>query len=323
MSVSQSSLVSYWTDIWLGRLQKELDLRNYSPATARNYRSYLRIFLSRQPGDPRKRNRADVESFILGLRREKKLSASTLNLYYDALAFFFREVLKLPDVIRDIPRLKEDQKIPKVIDAHRIGRLLDATLNPKHRLMLALAYGCGLRLSELVHLTLADLESKPGILVVRKGKGSKDRLVGFPASLEGALKEYLGIYSPRIYLFESLEPGAPLSPRTFQSVFESACLRAGLKIRGGIHSLRHSFATHLMEQGTDLRTIQALLGHSSSKTTERYTQVAAHHIARIASPVDFLAPRVEDEGHAAMGRHYAIGLHNAARGGRHYEIGAS
>lgn len=289
MSASQSPLFSYWTHIWLGRLQQELDLRNYSPRTARNYKSSLRTFLSRLPGDPRKRTRVDIESFLLGLRRDQSLSASTVNLHRDALAFFFKDVLQNPQVVENVPRLKEDQKLPKVLNPARIRSLLDGTLNLKHRLMLALAYGCGFRLSELVHLTLEDLEFDRGIIHVKKGKGSKDRIVTYPASLAGTIREYLRTYRPRTFLFESREPGRPLSPRSFQAVFEKARCRAGLTIEGGIHSLRHSFATHLLEHGTDLRSIQVLLGHANSKTTERYTHVAAHHVAAITSPIDYLA----------------------------------
>src|SRR5687768_7097344 len=133
MSVSSSSPISssclsYWIEIWIDRLQREFDLRNYSPATARNYRSYVRAFLVWRNGDPRKCTRRDVESFILGLRRRQGLAASTTNLYLDALRFFFRNVLKLPQSVDALSRLKEDQKIPQVMDITRIARLLDGTL---------------------------------------------------------------------------------------------------------------------------------------------------------------------------------------------------
>src|SRR5690606_6182701 len=122
----------------------------------------------------------------------------------------------------------------------------------------------------------------------RKGKGSKDRIVTFPQSLQITTAEYINVYQPSKFVFESRKPGKPLSRRTFQAVFERSRKRAGLDFQGGIHSLRHSYATHLLERGTDLRSIQVLLGHSSSKTTERYTHVAAHHIAGIVSPIDYL-----------------------------------
>jgi site-specific recombinase XerD len=279
-----------------------MHLRNYSPETARNYDIALNTFLSRYPGDPKQRNRTDIENHLLMLRESNGLAASSVNLHRDGLAFFFGKVLNLPEVVGPLPRLKEDQKLPAVLAPQTVEKLLDATGNLKHRLMLSLAYGCGLRLSELAHLTVADLSFQRGILTVRKGKGSKDRIVALPTSLLTTLDEYLRCYQPKQFLFEGVKPGCCLANRTFQAVFERAREKAGLKFEGGIHSLRHSFATHLLEHGTDLRSIQVLLGHSNSKTTERYTHVAAHLVVNIVSPVDYIGAGRKGRGGAGMGR---------------------
>ncbi|HKP96010.1 MAG TPA: tyrosine-type recombinase/integrase, partial [Fibrobacteria bacterium] len=233
---------------------KELQLRNYSPQTARNYISVLSSFLAQAPGDPRRKNRLDIESYLLMLRRKRNLCAATVNLHRDGLSFFFNQVIHRSGAVEKIPRLKEDHKLPKVLDSSEIEALLDGTGNLKHRLALALAYGCGLRLNELAHLKLSDVQNARGIILIRKGKGSKDRIVTLPSSLEPMIGLYAQTYRPETYFFEGKEPGKRLSARTFQAVFEHAKRKSGLKFPGGIHSLRHSFATHLLEQGTDLRS---------------------------------------------------------------------
>jgi site-specific recombinase XerD len=303
------SLSRSWALHWQDRLHRELALRNYSPQTAKNYSQALSALLTALPGNPRNRKRSEIEAHLLRLRQTKGLSASSINLHRDGLSFFYRHVLHSPEPVEKIPRLKEDQRLPRVLDPSAIHILLDGTNNLKHRLMLSMAYGCGLRLNELAHLALVDIQWERGIIMVRKGKGSKDRIVTLPLSLQGTIQEYVRTYHPSKYLFEGKPAGQPLSPRTFQAVFERARGKVGLEFNGGIHSLRHSFATHLLERGTDLRSIQVLLGHNSSKTTERYTHVAAHHVAKIVSPIDYL--RMGSSGKAGERR----GVGDAESGG--------
>lgn len=239
------------------------------------------------PGPPRQWKARDIGNHLLFLTHDQSLSPSTVNLHHDALNFFFRNVVGHPDAVHGIPRLREDQKLPRVLGVAEAGNLIGSIRNLKHKLMLSLAYGCGLRVSELARLQLADLDFGRKIIRVCKGKGSKDRQVMLPSSLEGPLTEYLKSHSPEKFLFEGSK-GKCLSKRTFQMVFSRACTGAGIRPGGGIHSLRHTFATHLLEAGTDIRCIQVLLGHSSCKTTERYTHVAATHLATISSPIDRL-----------------------------------
>jgi site-specific recombinase XerD len=188
--------------------------------------------------------------------------------------------------------MKEDQKLPHMLGPSSMKALIEGTANEKHRLALSMAYGCGLRVSELTRMKWTDLDFERGLLSIRKSKGAKDRVVMIPASLCETLHAYRKHHQPITYVFEGQLAGKPLCKRTFQAVFERACGKAGIVKRGGIHSLRHSFATHMLEAGTDLRFIQALLGHSNMKTTERYTHVNAGNIVRLVSPVDRLFVRV-------------------------------
>ncbi len=277
-----------WNAYWVERLKKEIRARNYSKETEKNYALALRTFLEKCPGNPKEKSQRIVQSFLLDIREKNGLNASTINLYRDGLSFFFHHVLKMPEVIEGIPRLKEQQALPDVFDIHSMARMLNGIENPKHRLALSLIYGCGLRVGEAASLQLNEIDFARKTIMIRQGKGGKDRMVMLPESSTPLLRAYLNDYSPKKYLFETSIPGKPLNKRTFQLVFKAACGKAGIIQKGGIHSLRHSFATHLLENGTDLRYIQALLGHSNSKTTERYTRVATNHVVSIKSPMDIL-----------------------------------
>jgi len=267
----------------------EIAARNYSPETFKNYDNALRAFLSAHPGPPHLWKKSQLQAFLLSLRKDKGLSAATVNLYRDGLSFFCQHVAKNPVRFDGVPRMKQITTLPIVLDAKSVSKVIGDVRNPKHKLALSLAYGCGLRVSELAALKIPDLDFARKIIRIRNGKGGKDRIVMFPESLEAPIREYLACYRPKTFVFESRQTGTALTRRSFQLVFETACKKAGLRKFGGIHSLRHSFATHLLENGTDLRFIQSLLGHNSSKTTVRYTHVAAHNVVRIVSPLDRLA----------------------------------
>ena len=230
----------------------------------------------------------DLQAFLLTLKQVKGLNAATVNLYRDGLSFFCQNVSKSSLRFDTIPRLKENAKLPVVLDAKSIGKVIGSIQNQKHRLALSLAYGSGLRVSELAALRICDINFNRSVIHIRNGKGGKDRVALLPEILRKPFQEYLDHFRPKTFLFESPLTGKALTRRTFQLVFETACKKAGIVKFGGIHSLRHSFATHLLENGTDLRFIQALLGHSSSKTPERYTHVAVHNLVQIISPLDRL-----------------------------------
>lgn len=277
-----------WTRYWMERISRVLTQRNYAPATHRNYLAALKDFLSSHRISPSKLGPDTIGRYLLKCRTERNLEATTVNLILDAILFFYHHVIKAPPCVAGIPRMKEDQKLPPVPGAEKIKTLIDGTANGKHRLMLSLAYGCGLRVSELASLKLDAVDFERGIIKVRKGKGGKERLVMLPSTLVEEITQYRKQFGPITYLFESYTAGKPMSKRSLQAVFENGCEKAGIRHKGGIHSWKHSIATHLLEAGTDLRFIQALLGHSSSKTTERYTRVTARNIVRVVSPVDRL-----------------------------------
>ena len=268
------------------KLRRELSQRNYSPHTLKNYAASLKAFLSTLPGPPCLWRSATIRNF-LDIQRKKGLNPATVNLHFDGLAFFCNHVAKVPNCLEGIPRLKESKPLPRVLDAGKVAAMINGIANPKHRLAISLSYGCGFRVAELAALRLSEIDFDRKVILIKNGKGMKDRMVMLPESLIEPIHDYLACYRPIVFLFESRIPGKPLTKRTFQVTFQEACERAGFN-GGGIHSLRHSFATHLLENGTDIRFIQALLGHSSLKTTERYTHIAAHNITRIVSPMDAL-----------------------------------
>jgi integrase/recombinase XerD len=285
-------LENRWTQLWLRKLKAAVKIRGFSSKTGGNYANCLAEFLSRFPDHPNKITSEDCKSHLLYLLENRRLSATTVNLHREAIRFFFKEVLKSGDPLLTVQRLKEPQKLPRVLSSQEISKLILGTVNAKHRLLLSLAYAGGLRLAELVALKCTDIDFDRDVIHIRKGKGSKDRIVMLSPGLKTEMSGYINFVKPCQYLFESMR-GGPLHPRTVQCVFEQACTRVGLTGRLGIHSLRHSFATHLLEGGTDLRYIQALLGHQSSKTTEIYAHVAANYISKITSPFDQLGLTVE------------------------------
>jgi len=184
--------------------------------------------------------------------------------------------------------MKTDKSFPRVHSAQNISALFKTPINPKHRLILMLTYGCGLRLGEVHNLMPQDIDLHRKVLWVRKGKGKKDRMVMLDETLLPYVVAWLKEGCGTRYLFEGYFAGKAISERTIGKIYTNACQKLGINNQGGIHSLRHSFSTHLLEQGVSLRYIQELLGHASSKTTEIYTHVAAHNISGIRSPISAL-----------------------------------
>lgn len=282
-----------WSEYWIPKLEKAASARNLSANTVRNYSIAVRAFLAQLPGPPSRWEPETLRHFLASLK-ERGLAGSTMNLYRDSLAFFCRHVCHVPHCVESLAKAKEAKKLPDILAPEKVQEVLGALKSPKHRLALALTYGCGLRVAELAHLKKEDIDTIRGTIFIREGKGDKDRMVMLPHSLVNPLREYLQTYLPLVYLFEGAEPGRPLARRTFQGIFTQALERCGISHQGGIHSLRHAFATHLLESGTDLKMIQSLLGHASCKTTERYARVASHRLIRVQSPVDRVWGGIEE-----------------------------
>ncbi len=272
---------------WLKKAELEMKARNLSRETLKNYLHAIRRYLSAQPGNPAVASASMVKKHSLHLLNEEKLSASTVNLHLAALGFFFTHVARNPMLWQGVKRLKEPKKLPKVYSSGEVKRLLEAVENTKHRLLLSLAYGWGLRVQEIVQLKVTDIDWERKLIRIR-GKGSKDRQVMLGENVGMLLQEYAARRPGLRFVFEGQLEGRPYSTRSAEKIFHQARAKAGLRHLGGLHVLRHSFATHLLEQGVDLRYIQSLLGHSSSKTTEIYTHVSATHIAKIENPLDRL-----------------------------------
>jgi site-specific recombinase XerD len=205
----------------------------------------------------------------------------------NALKFYFEQVLKRERFFVEIPRPKKPSTLPKVINAKDIKKLLEVTTNLKHNTMLKLCYGMGLRVSEIVNLKVADIDGKSKHVLIERAKGKKDRYVNLPISLVEQLRNYYKEYRPKKYLFEG-QYGDKYSTRSAQEVFKLALKKANINKAVGIHGLRHSFATHLLESGTDVTFIQQLLGHNNVHTTLRYTHVSQKSLKNIKSPLDNL-----------------------------------
>ena len=205
----------------------------------------------------------------------------------NAVKFYFEQVLYRERFFMDIPRPKKPSILPKAISTHDIKKMLKTIENKKHLLLLKMCYGMGLRVSELVHLKITDIDSKRMQVLICAGKGKKDRYVVLPQSVLEELRAYYKEYRPKTYLFEG-QNGAQYSVRSVQQVFKNAMKKANINKRVGVHSLRHSYATHLIEQGTDIRFVQDLLGHKDIKTTMIYTGLTDAAKRKIISPLDHL-----------------------------------
>lgn len=214
-----------------------------------------------------------------------KLSENTIHSRMNAIKFYFEKVLHRDKMFFEIPRPKKPSKLPKVISTTDIKKLFGATTNLKHNTMLKLCYGMGLRVSEIINLKISDIDSKRMQVFIERAKGKKDRYVNLPDSILEQLRAYYREYRPKKYLFEG-QHGDQYSIRSAQLVFKAAMQKAKINKEVGIHGLRHSFATHLLENGTDIRFIQELLGHNDIKTTLRYTHVSQKTLSKVKSPLD-------------------------------------
>ncbi len=231
--------------------------------------------------------RQQVQAYLLWLIRRKGYSEAHLHTTVNALKFYFEQVEKRDREFYDLPRPKKPLQLPKVLAKPTVARIIRQTTNLKHRCMLMLAYAAGLRVSEIANLQIRDIDSERMTIRINRAKGKKDRLVGLSPLLLQELRTYFRQYKPKEYLFEG-STGGKYAVRSMQNIFQQAKAQAGVQSKGGIHTLRHSYATHLLEAGTDIRYIQELLGHNSLKTTVRYTQVSVKNLQQIQSPLDSL-----------------------------------
>jgi len=269
-------------DNQIQRLDDELRLRRYSPKTRQ---SYVRCVAAYFDFAKEKANCVDVgliRTFLLQ-KEEKGDSSQTINLYLNAIKFYYRDVQKSSEKI-DIRFAKRTKRLPVVLSKQEIESILSTITNGKHYLLVALSYSAGLRVSEAVNLRVRDIQPDELMITLRQAKGNKDRITIFSEKLRPKMASIIAGRNADEYVFAS-ERGGKLTERSAQFVFQKALQKSGIKKAATFHSLRHSFATHLLENGTDVRYVQELLGHQNIRTTQIYTQVTNPSLKRIKSPL--------------------------------------
>jgi integrase/recombinase XerD len=267
------------------KLEAELRSRKYSIQTRRAYIYYNRLICRTLQKPPEEIRQDDVTEFLALMEKEKKYSASALNLAISAIKFFFKFVLKKDD-LAEKHRPRHDGRLPMILSKEEISKILSLEKNPKHRLLLMLVYSSGLRVSEVVALKKEHIDLSRKVILIRLGKGRKDRSTLLSEKAANYIVEYYKYFNIDKWIFPGQPAEKHLSIRSAQNIFDKAVRRAAIPKEISIHTLRHTFATHLLESGTDIRYIQSLLGHSSLRTTELYTHVARRNVLNIKSPLD-------------------------------------
>jgi len=273
-------------------MQQKLLLKNYSKHTIKTYLHMFSQFLKYlYPIPLHQVNKTQITKYHLWLVTDRNVSASYQNQSINAIKFYIEKVLKHPVTIYELERPKKQKTLPKVLSLEEVYLIIEATRNLKHRTMLSIIYGAGLRISECINLKIVDIDSSSMRIWVRNAKGKKDRVTLLSNELLKLLRDYYKIYRPKEWLFEG-QTKQQYSPSSIRQFFNRAKIKALGRSSATVHTLRHSFATHLLENGTNLRYIQKLLGHSSSKTTEIYTHVCTTNLTDIISPYDLLNKKV-------------------------------
>ena len=275
------------------RMIEDLTIRNYSPRTIDIYVDRLAKFAQYFGQSPDRLGPAHIREFQLFLVETKKASWSQYNQSVCALRFFYRVCLGKTWMIEHIPFPKQPRRLPVVLSREEVQRLFEAVSNVKHRTILMTLYATGLRVSEALALQIADIDRQRMLLRVRQGKGRKDRYVPLSQTLLDELRRYWRFYRPPSWLFPSTDAGRALTAGTVQKACNKAARKAGLSKRVTPHTLRHSFATHHLEAGTNLKTIQVLLGHRHLNTTSLYLHVAVQALGQRRDALDLLAPALE------------------------------
>ncbi len=279
----------------LTKMNQTLILKAYSPNTIRTYNGEFSVFLQTLGNTIAESFTTErVKAYLYYCHTTLKLSENTIHSRMNALKFYYEQVLGREKFFWEIPRPKKPYKLPKVISEEKILKGLQSIDNLKHKALLYTAYSAGLRVSEAVKIKIADIDSDRMQIRIEAAKGKKDRMVTLAAATLAVLRQYFLEYKPKKYLFEGMNAEEHYSPRSAQAVFNQQFERIGLPKYFSFHSLRHSYATHLLENGTDIKYIQELLGHNDIKTTLRYTHVSKKAIEKIESPLDKILRKKED-----------------------------
>ena len=275
----------------LPAMQQLLKLKAFSSSTIRTYMNEMTQLLTAIKDIPADELKPEhLKRYLVFCYEKSGLKENTLHSRINAMKFYYEKVLGREKFFWEIPRPKKPFQLPKLLNENELAKLLNALTNKKHKAMLFTIYSAGLRVSELANLRIADIDSTRMQIFIERGKGKKDRVVNLSPILLDLLRNYIKEYKPKpkIYLFESEQTFTAYPARTIQQIFSNAKAKAGILKQVGIHSLRHSFATHLLDKGTDIKYIKELLGHFNIKTTERYLHVSKRQLVNIASPFDDL-----------------------------------
>jgi site-specific recombinase XerD len=271
------------------KMIRQMELKNFSKGTQGTYLAAVRALIRHYGKDPEQISTKEVEDYILHLQEKKRLSASTIHSYINAFKFLINKALERKDNRFDIDNRKAPKTLPEVLSVNEVKRIIQCADNLRRKVILLLAYSSGLRASEIVNLKVSDIDSKRMMIRVVEGKNRKDRYTILNSHTLEVLRAYWVKYKPKNYLF----PGKngddhPLCSHMPLKAWRIACKRAGIKKGRGVHTLRHCFATHLLEAGVDLRTIQVMMGHSSISTTAIYLKVTSKHLENTQLKVDLL-----------------------------------
>jgi integrase/recombinase XerD len=270
------------------KMKKDMELKNLSERTIKTYLSCMKQFVTYYRKSPEHIDHDVVRDYLYYLLKEKNVSQATINQSYSALKFFYETTLgKEWDRVK-IPRSRRIKKLPVVLSKEEVGAILNKIRSLKYRAILITIYSGGLRLGEAIKLKLTDIDSQRMMIRVSQGKGNKDRYTLLGKRTLEVLRIYWQAYRPKDWLFPSSWANEPLGPSSVQKVFREARIKAGVKKKASVHTLRHSFATHLLEEGIEIPYIQNLLGHSDSRTTSIYLHVARKKLSEVVSPIDLI-----------------------------------
>jgi site-specific recombinase XerD len=273
------------------QMEGDLILKAYSPHTKRAYLRGVQQFVRHYMRSPEEMGETEVRNFLLYLVRDRQASPATQDMYVNALKFLYTITLKRPEAVKGISHPKRPKTLPVILSPEEVLRVLAAIRAVKYKAIIATAYAAGLRISEVCALQVSDIDSQRMRIHVRSGKGKKDRYVMLGESLLALLRQYYQAVRPKgEYLFPGQKPQRHISATAVSLVLRKVIREAGLSKKVTMHTLRHCFATHLLEAGTDIRILQVLLGHSSIRTTLRYTHITDRLIQKLVSPLDMIQP---------------------------------
>jgi integrase/recombinase XerD len=265
-----------------------MQIRNFSENTQQAYISAIKHLAIYYRRSPEHITEQETQDYILHLAKEKKLAWSTCNVIVSSIRFFYKVILKKDQENFYLPYAKKPHHLPDILTRDEVKALFNATKNPRHSAIFMTAYSAGLRVGEIAHLTINDIDSQSGVICVRQGKGKKDRYVPLSPRLLMELRRYWKAYKPTHWLFPGRDAIKPMTRHAITDAFSHAKRKAHITKKVSIHSLRHAFATHLLEAGTDIVNIKQLLGHSSIGTTLHYARLSKQMIRDMASPLDSL-----------------------------------